>query len=224
MITDVAQKRLGAIREFTEFGSGFKIALRDLEIRGAGNLLGAQQHGHMDAVGYDMYCKLLKESVDELRGEHTEEEAATTVDLRVDAHIPESFIRNQNQRIDIYKKIASIASLQDSYDVEEEIEDRFGTIPQPVRNVIDIALIKADAHALGIIEVTQSDKGVMFVFDLKRVDMKAVSGIISQSKGKALFSAGERPYLIVREQPDSPEKLLSNIKFLLQCMKELQMA
>lgn len=137
MMTDVAQKRLSAIREFTEFGSGFKIALRDLEIRGAGNLLGAQQHGHMDAVGYDMYCKLLKESVDELRGEHTEEEIGTTVELRVDAHIPESYIHNQNQRIDIYKKIASITSLQDSYDVEEEIEDRFGTIPPPVRNVID---------------------------------------------------------------------------------------
>ncbi len=224
MMTDVAQKRLSAIREFTEFGSGFKIALRDLEIRGAGNLLGAQQHGHMDAVGYDMYCKLLKESVDELRGEHTEEEIGTTVELRVDAHIPESYIRNQNQRIDIYKKIASITSLQDSYDVEEEIEDRFGTVPPTVRNVIDIALIKADAHSLGITEVTQNDKGVMFVFEAKRVDMKAVSGIIAKCKGKALFSAGERPYLMIREIAESQKDTLANIKFLLQSMKELQSA
>lgn len=222
MITDVAQKRLSAIREFTEFGSGFKIALRDLEIRGAGNLLGAQQHGHMDAVGYDTYCKLLKESVDELRGESVEQKSDTTVDIRVDAHIPESFIRNQNQRIDIYKKIASISSLQDSYDVEEEIEDRFGTPPKPVRNIIDIAVIKADAHMLGITEVTQNDNGIMMVFDAESVDMRSVSGVIAQYKGKVLFSAGERPYLMYREKHITQESVLPNIKFLLQCMKELQ--
>ena len=108
--------------------------------------------------------------------------------------------------------------------MEEEIEDRFGTIPPPVRNVIDIALIKADAHSLGITEVTQNDKGIMFVFEAKRIDMKAISGIIAKSKGKALFSAGERPYLMIRETTDSQKETLSNIKFLLQSMKELQSA
>ncbi len=222
MITDVAQKRLSAIREFTEFGSGFKIAMRDLEIRGAGNLLGAQQHGHMDAVGYDMYCKILKESVSELKGDSAQEEISTVVELPIDAHIPESYIRNQNLRIDIYKKIAAIGSLQESYDVEEEIEDRFGTIPHTVQNVIDIALIKAEANSMGITEISQNDKGLTIVFEAKRVDMKVISKMISQSKGSALFSAGERPYLIYRKMPGSQKEILFNIKFLLQSMKELK--
>ncbi len=222
MITDIAQKRLGAIREFTEFGSGFKIAMRDLEIRGAGNLLGAQQHGHMDAVGYDMYCKLLKESVSEMKGEAVADTVETAIDLPVDAHIPEDFIKNQNLRIDIYKKIAAITSLEDSYDVEEEIEDRFGTLPQSVQNIVDIALIKAMASEMGIEELAQKSNGLMFVFDAKSIDMKVISGIVAQSKGNALFSAGERPYLIFRKVPTLQREILSNIKFILQSMKELK--
>ena len=221
-ISDVAQKRLSAVREFTEFGSGFKIAMRDLEIRGAGNLLGAQQHGHMDAVGYDMYCKLLKESVNEIKGEPMMTQITTSVDLPVDAHIPENFIKNQNLRIDIYKKIAAISCVQDSYDVEEEIEDRFGTLPQSVRNVIDIALIKVWAHELGITELVQNNNGLTFVFEMSKIDMRIISEIISQSKGRALFSAGERPYLIFKNQPVIQTEMIANIKFLLQSMKELQ--
>lgn len=221
-ISDVAQKRLSAVREFTEFGSGFKIAMRDLEIRGAGNLLGAQQHGHMDAVGYDMYCKLLKESVSEMRGESVEETINTTVDLPVDAHIPQDYIKNQNVRIDIYKKIASIGSLQDSYDVEEEIEDRFGTIPASVKNIIDIALIKAYAQQMGVVEVVKNDNAIRFSLDAKSIDMKVISGIVSLTKGNALFSAGEKPYLLIRKVPSAQSELLSNIKFLLQSMKELR--
>ncbi|MBE7027153.1 MAG: transcription-repair coupling factor [Ruminococcaceae bacterium] len=221
-ISDVAQKRLSAVREFTEFGSGFKIAMRDLEIRGAGNLLGPQQHGHMDAVGYDMYCKLLKESVNEIKGEVAEDEVNTTVDLPIDAHIPESYIKNQNLRIDIYKKIAAITSLADSYDVEEELEDRFGDLPQSVRNIIDIALIKAMAKELYITEVSHSSRGLMLLFEPSKVDMRVISHAVAQSKGNALFSAGEQPYLLLRRISNIQKELLGNIKFLLQSMKELQ--
>ncbi len=224
VITDVAQKRLSAIREFTEFGSGFKVAMRDLEIRGAGNLLGAEQHGHMDAVGYDMYCQLLKESVNELRGMPQEEKINTTIDISVDAHIPESFIPNQDQRIDIYKKIAAISSLADSYDVAQEIEDRFGEPPEPVLNIMDIALLKADAAQLGVCEVAQKENGIMLRFEPGRLDMKAVTGIMNtkEYKGKMLLSAGERPYLMYRRNPGRGAEGLRNIKFLLQRMKELK--
>lgn len=221
-ISDIAQKRLGAIREFTEFGSGFRIAMRDLEIRGAGNLLGAQQHGHMDAVGYDMYCKLLKEAVGEIKGEVPEKTVETAVDLPIDAHIPENYIRNQGLRIDMYKKIAAISSIEDSYSVEEELEDRFGTIPQSVQNIIDTALIKNMASSLGIKELTQSDKGLMLTFEEGQIDMKVISGIATQSKGNALFSAGKAPYLIFRRVPSTQRETLDNIKFILQSMKELQ--
>ena len=226
MLTDVAQKRLTAIREFTEFGSGFKIAMRDLEIRGAGNLLGAEQHGHMDAVGYDMYCQLLRESVEEMQGISEEKKISTTVDIHASAHIPEDFIISQDQRIDIYKKIAAIGSVEDSYDVEEEIEDRFGDLPVPVRNLIDIALLKADAAAVGISEVVQKENGVMLRFEPDSVDMKAVAGIISgkEYKGQMLFSAGARPYLMWKHKPEDGDSELANIKFLLHRMKELHEA
>lgn len=224
-LTEVAQKRLTAIREFTEFGSGFKIAMRDLEIRGAGNLLGAEQHGHMDAVGYDMYCQLLKESVQELRGVKEEKRINTVVEIDIDAHIPESYIPNQQQRIDIYKKIAAITSLADSYEVEEQIEDRFGDIPQPVRNIIDIALLKADAAAVGICEIQQKQGGIIFRFDPDSLDMRLISEIMNQKayRGKMLFSAGgERPYLMYKNREPDRSKQTTNIKFLLQRMKELK--
>lgn len=223
VLSDVAQKRLSAVREFTEFGSGFKIALRDLEIRGAGNLLGAAQHGHMDAVGYDMYCKILKESVNELQGVATEEKKAATVELSLDAHIPEDFIKSQDQRIDIYKKIAAIESMEDSYEVEEEIVDRFGDLPQSVQNVIDIARIKAEATSLGITEITQKADGVLLVFDEKRLDMQMILSVAAQQPKELMFSAGERPYLTLRtKHVHEKSQLLANIKFVLQRMKELR--
>lgn len=130
ILSDIASKRLRAVKEFTEFGSGFKIAMRDLEIRGAGNILGPEQHGHMDAVGYDMYCKLLKESVDEAQGIKIDDVQDVAIDINIDAYLPESYIRNHNQRIDIYKKIAAIETEDDKFEIEDELIDRFGDIPR----------------------------------------------------------------------------------------------
>lgn len=154
VLSEVAEKRLTAIREFTEFGSGFKIAMRDLEIRGAGNLLGAQQHGHMDEVGYDFYCKMVEEAVAVTKGIPAHVEVETQVDIPLDAHIPHLFIRDEAQRLEIYKRIASIETREEYYDVEEEIEDRFGELPQSVVNLMRIALIKAYARKAYIIQLT----------------------------------------------------------------------
>ena len=169
-LTEVAEKRLSAIREFTSFGSGFRIAMRDLEIRGAGNVLGAQQHGHMEAVGYEMYLRLLSEAISEQKGEPPARTSAECqVDINVGAHIPESYIRNLSQRIDIYKKIAAIQSKEDAFDVTDELIDRFGDPPRAVQGLIDVALVRGRAAALGIKEISQRENGVFFfpeTFDL----------------------------------------------------------
>ncbi len=222
VMSEVALKRLSAIREFTEFGSGFKIAMRDLEIRGAGNLLGEQQHGHMDAVGYDMYCKLLKESVDELSGKAPEVNFETSIDFHVSAHIPENYIHSQEIRIDMYKRIAAITDLQDRYAVEEELEDRFGDMPKPVLGVLDVALIKAYAKDLKITEITEKSDGVFLRFDAANADMKVILTVAGEYNGEMLFSAGERPYLLYKTKKLSSDEKMQNIKFILQRMKELQ--
>ncbi|MEG0371138.1 MAG: TRCF domain-containing protein, partial [Clostridium sp.] len=143
-------KRLKAIKEFTEFGSGFKIAMRDLEIRGAGNLLGTQQHGHMASVGYDLYCKMLKDEVTILQGESREVIVDTTIELPINAYIPDTYIENEVLKIEIYKKIASISNEQDKMDIEDELTDRFGDMPSPAENLINIAHLKAISKSMGV--------------------------------------------------------------------------
>ena len=155
ILKEVAEKRLAAIREFTDLGSGFKIAMRDLEIRGAGNLLGEAQHGHMAAVGYDLYCKMLGEAVRQLKGEAKEEVFTTTMDLNVDAYIPESYIPNEYQKLDIYKRIAGIENEEELEDMTEELLDRFGDIPKRVQQLLTIAGLKALAHSCYITSVEQ---------------------------------------------------------------------
>ncbi len=155
VLDETAEKRLQTIREFTEFGSGIKIAMRDLEIRGAGNLIGGEQHGHMDAVGYDMYCKLLQEAIKELKGEITIPEFETKIDIKVSAYIPETYIENQEQRLEIYKKISFIENVEDYNLVQEEIEDRYGDLPKSVQCLLEIAMLKATAHKIGITSITE---------------------------------------------------------------------
>ncbi len=167
MLKEVAEKRLSAIREFTELGSGFKIAMRDLEIRGAGNLLGAQQHGHMEAVGYDLYCKMLNEAVKSLKGEAAPEQFETTLELDVDAFIPPSYIPNEFQKLDIYKRIAVIENQEESEEMLEELIDRFGEPPRAVENLLAIAQLKAKAHRCYYSEIKENKDKIKFVFYFK---------------------------------------------------------
>ena len=164
VLTEIASKRLSAIREFTSFGSGFRIAMRDLQIRGAGNLLGERQHGHMEAVGYDLYCKMLNEAVKNLKGEDTAPDFLTTVELEVDAYIPASYIVNEQQKLDIYKRIAGVETESESAEMKEELLDRFGTVPKSVDNLLRIALLRAQAHKLYIMEIKGRPGELRFVY------------------------------------------------------------
>ncbi|MCL2456859.1 MAG: transcription-repair coupling factor, partial [Defluviitaleaceae bacterium] len=199
VLSEEAEKRLRTIREFTEFGAGFKIAMRDLEIRGAGNLLGQQQHGHMDSVGYDMYCKLLAEAVAEKRGTPITEIFETTIDISVDAFIPSRLIPDEQQKIEIYKKISQINSQQDFFDVQEEIEDRYGSLPPPVVNLLDVAQMKAEARALGVISVAQKGLNIVITFrDNAPVDPEKLMRTISESPTRLLFTMTQNPYITIR--------------------------
>lgn len=220
MLKETAEKRLQTIREFTEFGSGFKVAMRDLEIRGAGNLLGAEQHGHMETVGYDMYCRLLEEEVQNIKGEPVAETFETTVDLQVNAYLPDFYIRNQAQRMDLYKKIAAIQTLEEYYDIQEELEDRYGDLPKSVQNLLELVLLKAEAHALGICAIQQ--KGTNIVVEFRSdapLDPQKLTQCITQNKGRYLFTAGVSPYVTVKMKKDEMQKGVSYIKNLLQELK-----
>ena len=161
-LTEIAEKRLNAIREYAQFGAGFRVALRDLEIRGAGNMLGAEQHGHLDAVGYDLYMKLLSEAVLEERGEKVEKEAECSIDLKIDAYIPESYIASPGQRIEQYKHIATIRTDEDADDIADALLDRYGEYPVSVENLIAIALIKASCQHFGFTRLEQRDGQLIF--------------------------------------------------------------
>ena len=163
MLKEVAEKRLAAIREYTELGSGIKVAMRDLEIRGAGNLLGEAQSGHMEAVGYDLYCKMLNEAVLTLKGEQPEEEPfETSLELQVDAFIPATYIRSEFQKLDMYKRIAGIENAEEYADMQEEMIDRFGELPNAAENLLRVALLKAEAHRAGITQIVQKTNQIRF--------------------------------------------------------------
>ncbi|MBE6883222.1 MAG: transcription-repair coupling factor [Ruminococcaceae bacterium] len=196
-ISDVATKRLAAIRDFTSFGSGFKIAMRDLEIRGAGNILGARQHGHMEAVGYEMYMRLLNEAIAEEKGEKPKKQSEDClVDIRLDAHIPEKYIDNLSQRIDIYKKIAGIQTREDALDVTDELIDRYGEPPASVKGLIDVAMLRNLASGLGIYEISQ--KGTELFFYGDRFEITKVSSLASKQRGRIKFNAGAKPYVAAK--------------------------
>ena len=201
MLKETAEKRLAAIREYTDLGSGFKIAMRDLELRGAGNLLGAQQHGHMNAVGYDLYCKMLNEAVKEAKGIHTMEDFETSVDLNVDAYIPDSYISNEFQKLDIYKRIAGIETQQDYDDMLEELLDRFGEPGKAVLNLLAIAKLKAIAHQGYVTEIKQTGKNVRFtLYDKARLNSEGFPALMQKYRRGLQFKNEQEPKFILEPQ------------------------
>ncbi len=209
VLTEIADKRLSAIRDFAEFGSGFKIAMRDLEIRGAGNLLGAEQSGHMMSVGYDMYLKLLDEAVLEERGE-APKEPDCTADLNVTANVDKDYVSRGEERMDLYRRMAAIRSQEDADDLLDEIIDRYGEPPKGVLNLIDIALLRANARAVGIKDIRQKAGEVQFT--MTGLNFEAISAISSESDYK------NRVQLIASaKEPTMRLKLSSGADSLRQC-------
>ncbi|MGL6198639.1 MAG: transcription-repair coupling factor [Lachnospiraceae bacterium] len=227
MLREVAEKRLTAIREFTDLGSGFKIAMRDLEIRGAGNLLGDSQHGHMEAVGYDLYCKMLNEAVKQEQGIMAEEEIFnTTVELNVDAFIPASYISNENQKLDVYKRIAAIENETEIDNMLEELIDRFGDVPKSVQQLLSIAGLKALAHQVYVTAIEQKEDQLKFImYEKAQVMTDRIPLLLEKYKNTLTFRVETNPYFTYREvgrnRTDKGQKLLDVVKNVLNDIKTL---
>ena len=224
MLKEVAEKRLGAIREFTELGSGFKIAMRDLEIRGAGNLLGEQQHGHMQAVGYDLYCKMLNEAVKEEKGTALPEDSfETMVDMERDAYIPDTYIRNESQKLDIYKRIAGIESREECEDMQDELLDRFGDLPRPVQNLLAVADLKVKAHHVYVKElVERPDEIRLVLYEKARLNPASFPAFIESFGGRMKFVTGEKPALYYRRKKNSRGEETDAMKLLGEILENMQ--
>ena len=215
MLKETAEKRLSAIREYTDLGSGFKIAMRDLELRGAGNLLGAEQHGHMNAVGYDLYCKMLSEAVKEAKGIHTMEDFETTIDLNMDAFIPDSYISNEYQKLDIYKRIAGIETQQDYDDMLEELLDRFGEMPKAVLNLLAIARMKALAHRAYVTEIKQTGADMRItLYEKAQLDPAGIPAILAKYRRGLQFKADQEPKFLLTPVGNTLEALTDFLKEL----------
>ncbi len=188
MLSEIAEKRLGAIRDFTELGSGVKISMRDLEIRGTGNLLGAQQSGHMEAVGYDLYCKMLNQAIEVLKGEKADEDFETKVDLVCDAFVPAWYIKNESIKMDVYKRIAGIENLEEYEDMQDELIDRFGDIPNQVENLLKVVLLKAAAHKAYVTEISGNKSLVkLSLWDKAEIDITRIPILVREYKGRLKF-------------------------------------
>lgn len=212
VLSEISQKRLDAIRQFTEFGSGFRIAMRDLELRGAGNLLGAKQHGHMADVGYDMYMKLLGQAVSAAKGETPAEmDIDCQVDLPVEAHIPENYIGNLSRRLEIYRRIADIRSEEDASDVIDELIDRFGDIPKALHSLIDIALLRNRAQKYGVSTIRQ--QGETLQLYVRQPDDEIVGHIINYMKGRAALNVAGKPFVSLKLRKG--ETALDMLRYLL---------
>lgn len=227
MLKEVAEKRLEAIREFTDLGSGFKIAMRDLEIRGAGNLLGQRQHGHMEAVGYELYCKMLNDAVKNLKGIATDlDDFNTVMDLDVNAYIPAEYIVNEVQKLDIYKRIAGIETEQESEDMKEELQDRFGVVPKSVVHLLQISLLRVAAHALYISECNGGNEQIKLIMrpDAK-VKVENIPLFLEKQKKRCRFVPGKNPMFVYRYKKcgmieKDEERLLQLTERILKDMKE----
>lgn len=213
ILSESAEKRLKAIKEFTELGSGFKIAMRDLEIRGAGNLMGSAQHGHMATIGYDLYCKMLEDTIKIIKGDIDKEPVETVIEMKVDAYIPQSYIDDEVQKIEVYKKIASIDSREELLDVRDELIDRFSDIPESVNNLMEIAYIRTLTRKIGIIEVKDKFKTIEMVFENKdRISEALVKAVMIKYSSEVAFSNEKNPTMIFSMKQFKVEEVLSKFK------------
>ncbi|MBO5912237.1 MAG: transcription-repair coupling factor, partial [Clostridia bacterium] len=215
-LSDISQKRLDAIRKFTEFGSGFRIAMRDLEIRGAGSVLGGEQHGHMEAVGYDMYLKLLSEALAEEKGEQPEKQLECTVDLKINAHIPERYISSLPGRLSAYRRIAAIRTDEDVLDVTDELLDRYGDPPDVVNELIQVSFLKNKAASLDITEISEQNGRLLLYCGALTENIARL--ISSEIKQRVMFSAGSKPYVAIRPLPN--QRILDTLKEALSLMQD----
>ena len=228
LLKEEAEKRLQAIREFTELGSGIKIAMRDLEIRGAGNVLGAEQHGHMEAVGYDLYCKMLNQAVLALKGEETEEESyATSVECDIDAYIPAAYIKNEYQKLDIYKRISAIETEDEYMDMQDELMDRFGDIPKSVENLLVIARVRALAHKCYVTEILVKEKEVkLTMYQKAKINVGGIPDLVNSYGGALKLVPGEAPvFHYVERKPKgiTIEDMLFKAEEILKGLRKLRM-
>ena len=221
MLSEVADKRLKAIKEFTEFGSGFKIAMRDLEIRGAGSLLGEIQSGHLEQVGYDTYCNLLDEVVKEIKGIDVKPEVNVQIDLNVTSYIPDEYISDSNQKIEIYQDIALCKNEEDIQNIIDEIIDRFGNMPAELENLIDIARIKYLAKDLNISKIASKKTAVVFTFEEGKFDYD-VPNLVKKYGNRLKFSAGIKPMITLEIGTNNEMKILNDVTEFLKTLKEFK--
>ena len=212
VLTEISEKRLMAIRDFSEFGSGFKIAMRDLELRGAGNILGECQSGHIETIGYEMYVRMLEESIKTVKGENLQIKDQTTIELSVDAYIPSNYIVDNNQKIDMYRKIAAISSRDDFDEIYDELTDRFGNVPTTVLNVMNVSYLKTISTELNFIRIIDREKSVVFKFEQTNRDILQLIGRLSDVLFRKIeFNLNENAELIFNYDKD---KLSESIDFV----------
>ena len=217
ILTEVAEKRLKALKDFTELGSGFKIAMRDLEIRGAGNMMGSSQHGHMASIGYDLYCRMLEDTIKLIKGEIENEPIETSVDIKVDAFIPSSYITDEIQKIEVYKKIAAIENINDFMEIKSELEDRYSSIPDSVYNLMDIAYIKSLCKGLYIEDIKEIAKELRFKFIKGYKGFEGIySVLLKQYKDNVILYFGETPSFAIKLDNIKKETALEYYKKLLE--------
>ena len=225
MLSEVADKRLKAIREFTEFGSGFKIAMRDLEIRGAGSLLGEIQSGHLEQVGYDTYCQLLDEVVKEMKGIEVKEETEIQIDLDVTCYIPDNYIEESGQKIEVYQKIALCRKEEDIQNVIDEIIDRYGNLPKELENLIEVARIKYQCKNAAVVKITEkknratNSQNIVFYFDKQRFDPNIITVLLKKYGTKIKFSTGIEPYITLLLKNQTEKGILEEIRKFLETIK-----
>ena len=223
MLREIAEKRLHAIREFTELGSGIKIAMRDLELRGAGNLLGAEQHGHMEAVGYDLYCKMLNEAVQDAKGISVRADYETTIDMNIHAYIPDKYISDEYLKLDIYKRIASISNQEEYEEMLEELIDRFGEPPKTVQNLLAVVKLKALAHRIYMTDVKQMGNQVKLVmYEGADINVNKIPEILEQYKDELSFKVEANPYFLYKPRRRNTKEILPMMEKLTELLLAMQ--